>query len=286
MQDNTTEEYRWTITRHLTQFKYAQWPPPLNVIQLPASGLYLIYMVVNDLQWESEGETFSPGTRINQYNLYSGIVQSYFEQSLGDNYDKYVLPEAFDETYKEELDEVELEYDDSENKKLTKGQTQTTKTLLKGIAGEVNLVWILRESVRYNEKDELGQTKNDRSDTRKLPLVDSGKRQLAETKKAVVSKADTEIRLTLEADRISGQGNDKNGPFYWDGTYLFLGEEGNDVKWVVRLSKRYIGRYAINYEGQYSSKDSPIIFKGTSRDGGTEKQFELFVKPHLEVLTE
>jgi len=234
---------------------------------------------MNDIEWTNKGETFSPGLRINQYNLYSGIVQSYFEKSLEDDYDTYVLPEIFDESYKDDMEEVELVNDDSESKKLSKAQTATTKTLLKGIAGEVNLVWILRETVRHNEKDDIGQSvpKPDKSDNRRLPLVDSGKRPHAETKKAA-NKVDTEIRLTFEAGRISGQGNDKNGPYYWDGSYHFFGDEGHEVKWVLRLSKRYIGRYSISYEGSCSSKDSPIIFKGVSRDGGTEKQFELFRK--------
>jgi len=110
MQENATEEYRWTITRYLTQLKYSQWPSPLNLIQLIASGLYLLYLyfAVGNIELAFEGESFTSGLRINHFRLYSGIVQSYFEAALGDSYDRYVLPEKFDESYKEDMD-VELD---------------------------------------------------------------------------------------------------------------------------------------------------------------------------------
>jgi len=153
------------------------------------------------------------------------------------------------------------------------------------------MVWILREMIRVKEKDESGPSiKSDRSDTRKLPLTDSGKRP-TDNKKGQIKVTETEIRLTFEAGRISGQGNDKNGPYYWDGSYQFLGEIGSEVKWQMQFARRYIGRYAITYEANYFSKDSfPIIFKGSAKDGGTEKQFELSLpkgdKKVVEVVSE
>jgi len=99
-----------------------------------------------------------------------------------------------------------------------------------------------------------------------------------------VKKTVTEVRLTFEAGRISGQGNDRAGPFYWDGTYKFSKGSGHHVIWACSLKKCYIGRHTLSYEGIYNSYETELKFRGDCNTNYIkDRTFELSIDPPLQV---
>jgi len=125
-------------------------PSPLNLLQVPFHLIFLIFECAScsdNLVWKSfSAESFSPGLRINQHELYVGIVSNYFKISLGDRYNKYIFFDNFDES-QDIKDEGLIDDEDDEINvfsKLTKEQKVYAKKLVNTIEN-VALKWIIKE---------------------------------------------------------------------------------------------------------------------------------------------
>jgi len=277
IKQNATEEYRWAKTRYLSQTKYALWPIPFNLIQALLAGCAVGYYLITDSDVESKPQKFSPGLRINHHTLFSNIISSFFKNELGDKYEEYMLNDEFNEGKAENQEELLfLDYgDEDESSKLTADQKETSKKLSNGIVGQINLPWILHEIYKEN----IGASAVTSAREHQPEKFQIGKRTERENAINKVDESELEIRLTFELGRISGQGNDNNGPYYWDGTYKFEKETAEHVIWKFNLRKKYFSRHTITYTANYkSSNGKPIIFEGKADDGLHKWSFSLKLK--------
>jgi hypothetical protein len=157
------------------------------------------------------------------------------------------------------------------------------KNLLKGIVGQVNLPWLLNERNKQNLKESASVKEAAELEEREKKKFQIGRRTRSDkidtTKKSLSethNETETEIRLTFEVGRISGQGNDFNGPYYWDGTYKFEKDKAEHVIWSFNLRKKYFGRHTITYAASFRSASGRfIIFEGQADDGFQKWEFTL-----------
>jgi len=78
-------------------------------------------------------------------------------------------------------------------------------------------------------------------------------------------KADMDFSLKFRDHKVRGKGHDPVGDFVWSGTY-------NNEHQTVSLTKQYVGKHSVKYEGKRSAK---LSFQGTWTIGDTHGEFEL-----------
>jgi len=99
IQDNSTEEYRWSLTRDLTQLKFTAWPVPFLILQIPIGcGAFCCFLCCQkDPEWQKE-QSGGPADPDVRRLLYANMAISYFRESLGEaEYKDVLLFDDFDD---------------------------------------------------------------------------------------------------------------------------------------------------------------------------------------------
>jgi len=103
IQENSTQEYRWEMTRLITQLKYSPWPVPLNLVQgIIGCGIFCSLCCVD---WDLDNE-LPPDTRNleeRKKSLYSNMIIGYFRETLSEQEYKDAL--LFDNLHSEKENE-------------------------------------------------------------------------------------------------------------------------------------------------------------------------------------
>jgi hypothetical protein len=91
--ENSTEEYRWLMTRELTQLKLSQWPVPFNIIQAPFACIACCAIMCD---CEPRDEPLPEPARDDnvKQDLYANMTVSYFRETLSEK--DYKKKQQFD----------------------------------------------------------------------------------------------------------------------------------------------------------------------------------------------
>jgi len=93
IRENSKEEYRWLMTRELTQLKLSQWPVPFNLVQGPLACLGCCAIV---FQCAPEEEPLPEPVKNDKVKLdmYANMAVSYFRDTLSE--EEYKNKQRFD----------------------------------------------------------------------------------------------------------------------------------------------------------------------------------------------
>jgi len=85
IQDNSTTEYRWAMTREITQQKMTPWPVPLNVLQGPIGCCAFCYAICldKDIEHKKDEEEKAADPDVKRL-LYANMAISYFRETLSE----------------------------------------------------------------------------------------------------------------------------------------------------------------------------------------------------------
>jgi len=88
IQENSTQEYRWIMTRDITQLQFSPWPVPLNLLQavialaIVFSGKLQTIIMEIDVEYQKRKVDIGQVDSEAKQLLYANMAISYFRETL------------------------------------------------------------------------------------------------------------------------------------------------------------------------------------------------------------